>query len=87
MKNKTLASELSAAKGKSLVLCDSNDKAVQIMVNAINDMLNNYGSIIDVSKPSYLKAGDDKSVARLIQDMNDGKVGALIISGVNPSYT
>ena len=86
-KIKDIVSELSAAKGKSLVICDSNDKAVQIMVNAINDMLGNYGKTIDLTQPSLLRAGDDNAVAQLVQDMNDGKVGALIISGVNPSYT
>ena len=86
-KIKDIVSELSAAKGKSLVICDSNDKAVQIMVNAINDMLGNYGKTIDLTQPSFLRAGDDNAVAQLVQDMNDGKVGALIISGVNPSYT
>ena len=69
------------------MICDSNDKAIQIMVNAINDMLGNYGKTIDMGQPSLLKAGDDNAVAQLINDMNDGKVGALIMSGVNPSYT
>jgi len=46
-----MVSELSAAKGRSLVICDSNDKAVQIMVNAINDLLSNYGTTIDLSNP------------------------------------
>ena len=69
------------------MICDSNDKAIQIMVNAINDMLGNYGKTIDMGQPSLLKAGDDNAVAQLIKDMNDGKVGALIMSGVNPSYT
>ena len=86
-KIKDVVAELSSAKGKSLVICDSNDKAVQIMVNAINDMLGNYGKTIDMSQPSLLKAGDDNAVAQLIKDMNVGKVGALIMSGVNPSYT
>jgi molybdopterin-containing oxidoreductase family iron-sulfur binding subunit len=86
-KIKDIVAELSSAKGKSLVICDSNDKAVQIMVNAINDMLGNYGKTIDMRQPSMLKAGDDNTVAQLIKDMNEGKVGALIMSGVNPSYT
>ena len=38
-----VVSELSAAKGRSLVIAGSNDASVQIMVNAINDLLNNYG--------------------------------------------
>ena len=86
-KIKDVVAELTSAKGKSLVICDSNDKAIQIMVNAINDMLGNYGKTIDMGQPSLLKAGDDNAVAQLIKDMNDGKVGALIMSGVNPSYT
>ncbi|MBC8464110.1 MAG: TAT-variant-translocated molybdopterin oxidoreductase, partial [Bacteroidetes bacterium] len=82
-----LATELVAAKGRSLVLCGANDTAVQTMVNAINNMLSNYGTTIDMNKPSYLKAGDDKAVAQLVEDMNAGKVGALFVCGVNPAYT
>ena len=57
------------------------------MVNAINSILENYGKPLDMGQPSLLKAGDDNSITQLIKDMNDGKVSALIISGVNPSYT
>ena len=80
-------SELSAAKGRSLVIAGSNDVSVQIMVNAINDLLNNYGTTLDIENPCYLKKGDDAAVAALVKDMNDGKVGALIVCGVNPAYT
>tara|TARA_Y100000589_G_C27181085_1_gene640777 strand:+ start:56 stop:3028 length:2973 start_codon:yes stop_codon:yes gene_type:complete len=81
------ASELSAAKGRSLVIAGSNDASVQIMVNAINDLLNNYGSTLDIENPCYLKKGDDSAVASLVDDMNAGKVGALIVCGTNPVYT
>lgn len=84
---KDIYSELLAAKGKSLVVCDSNDKDVQLVINAINNQLSNYGKTIDLEKPYYLKAGDDELVNQLVKDMNSGQVGALIISGVNPSYT
>ena len=82
-----VVSELSAAKGRSLVIAGSNDASVQIMVNAINDLLNNYGSTLDIENPCYLKKGDDSAVVSLVEDMNAGKVGALIICGVNPVYT
>ena len=81
------ASELSAAKGRSLVIAGSNDASVQIMVNAINDLLNNYGATLDIENPCYLKKGDDSAVASLVEDMNAGKIGALIVCGANPAYT
>jgi len=86
-KLKDIIPELLNAKGKSLVICDSNEKSVQIMVNAINTILGNYNHTIDMTQPCLMKSGDDNAVNQLIKDMNDGKVGALIISGVNPSYT
>ena len=84
---KDVFQDLSSNKGSSLVICDSNDKDVQLMVNAINDMLSNYGSTIDMSLPNFTKSGDDKAMAELVNDMNDGKVSALLVSGVNPVYT
>ena len=86
-KLKDIVSELLNSKGKSLVLCDHNDKSVQIMVNAINDLLENYGQTIDLTEPIFMKSGDDNAINQLISDMNDGKVSALIINGVNPSYS
>ncbi|HEY9116762.1 MAG TPA: TAT-variant-translocated molybdopterin oxidoreductase, partial [Roseivirga sp.] len=45
------ANELWATKGKSLVVCGSNDPAVQVLVNGINAMLGNYGTTINVNAP------------------------------------
>ena len=87
IKLKDIVSELLNAKGKSLVLCDTNDKSVQILVNAINDFLENYGQTIDLTEPIFTKAGDDNAINQLIKDMSDGRVSALIINGVNPSYS
>ncbi len=83
---KSAAKELWAAKGKSLVVCGSNDAAVQTLVNAINNLLGSYGSTIDMSIPVYLRQGIDANMAALVEEMNAGKVGALIVSGVNPVY-
>jgi len=84
---KDVFTDLTAANGKSLIVCSSNDVAVQTMVNAINNMLGNYGTALDITTPCYIKSGDDLAVQQLVQDMNDGKIGALFVCGVNPVYT
>ena len=81
------AKELVAAKGKSIVVSGSEDTAVQTIVNAINNLLENYGSTLDMARPLYLKAGVDSEMAELVADMKGGKVGALLVHGVNPSYS
>jgi len=81
------AEALIAAKGRSLVLCGVNDEGVQVLVNSINWMLGNYGSTIDLDNHTYFHQGDDAAVAQLVKDMNAGKVGALLIAGVNPAYS
>ncbi len=84
---KKAADALVAARGKSVVLCGSNDEGTQVLVNSINSMLGNYGNTIDLIKHSNLKQGDDAAVAQLVKDMNVGGVGALLIAGVNPAYS
>ncbi len=79
--------ELISNKGSSIVVSDSNSKDIQIMVNAINNELTNYGRTIDISNPSYLKQGDSKKMTALLEDINKGNVGALITYNTNPLYT
>ena len=81
-----IVSSLQSAKS-SIVVCNSNDKDVQLLVNAINNFLGNYKSTIDMSNPSYLRKGNDEDVATLVSDMNAGNIDALITYNVNPSYT
>jgi MoCo/4Fe-4S cofactor protein with predicted Tat translocation signal len=81
------AEELIAAAGKSVVLSGSNDVHVQVVVNAINGMLGNYGSTIDMAQPTNFLQGDDAAMAQLVKDMNAGGVQALFIQGVNPAYS
>ena len=81
------ATELGAAKGSSIVVSGSEDAAVQTIVNAINNLLGNYGTTLDMARPLYLKAGIDSEMSALVADMKGGKVGALLIHGVNPSYS
>ncbi|MFM7023485.1 MAG: TAT-variant-translocated molybdopterin oxidoreductase [Flavobacteriales bacterium] len=81
------ANELKAAKGASLVVCGSNDSGVQLLVNAINQQLNNYGTTIDVNAGLNIRKGSDANFAGLVTTMSAGEVGAIIIAGVNPVYS
>ena len=74
-------------KGKSLVVCGVNDPAIQTVVAAINKILGNYGSTIDIENHSNCHQGNDQQVANLIEDMKGGKVDALIVYNSNPAYT
>ncbi|MAW65554.1 MAG: hypothetical protein CMD18_05095 [Flavobacteriales bacterium] len=86
VKLKKAAKELLASKGESLVVCGSNNGGLQVLINAINQKLKNYGSTIDIDKEVYTRKGDDVTFSRLVEEMNNGDVGTLIIAGLNPSY-
>ncbi len=81
-----LAARLKNAKGRSLVISGSQDVAVQILCNEINHRLENYGSAVDLERPSYQRQGDDRELERLVAEVASGKVAALFMDGVNPAY-
>lgn len=81
------ADKLKEHKGESLVVSGSNNKEIQILVNAINFALNNYGKTIDLDNEVYLKQADDAKVEELVNEIIAGDVDALIIYGTNPVYT
>ncbi|MDP1765204.1 MAG: TAT-variant-translocated molybdopterin oxidoreductase [Sediminibacterium sp.] len=81
------AKALVANKGAALVVAGSNDVNVQIAVNAINEAVGAGGKTIDWSTPVNYRQGVDADFARLVEEMNAGSVGALLISGANPAYT
>ncbi|MDH3246472.1 MAG: 4Fe-4S ferredoxin, partial [Saprospiraceae bacterium] len=83
---KPLAAELWKKRGKSIVVSGCNDPDHQILTNAINILLNNYGNTIDLSKPVNLKQGTDEDVINLVEEMNGGLIDTLIINQVNPVY-
>jgi molybdopterin-containing oxidoreductase family iron-sulfur binding subunit len=80
------AKELWSHRGESLVVSGTNDLSIQIAVAAINDLLGNVGKTIDLDNPSFQRQGDDRALARLIEDLNRGRVAALVMMGVNPAY-
>jgi molybdopterin-containing oxidoreductase family iron-sulfur binding subunit len=80
------ANELWNAKGKSLVVCGSNDVSVQVAVNAINALLGNYGTCIDLDNASNQYQGNDAEMIDLIKEMNAGEVEVVMFYNANPSY-
>lgn len=81
-----IAAELLENKGKSLVVSGTNDFYIQATVNAINQLLGNYGQTIDPAMPMMLARGDDKRFSSFVEDMNAGSVQALLLYDVNPVY-
>ena len=65
----------------------SNDPNEQVMVNAINFLLGNYGSTINLDRTCNLKNSNDAGYAQLLSDMDGGSVGAVIFWNTNPAYT
>lgn len=82
-----VAAELLAAKGKSIVVSGSNSKSTQLLVNAINNMLGNYGATLTWNRACYYRQGDDKKLSALLNEMNAGGVGAVFVMDANPAYS
>ncbi len=78
--------ELLEAKGASLVVCGSNNTDAQLVVNAINNALGNYGTTITWDRPYYTKQGSDKAISTLINGLNDGSVKGVLFYESNPVY-
>ncbi len=83
---KKIAGYLTENRGNSLVVSGSNDPYNQLLVNAINHELKNYGKTIDVGTSHNIRQGDDAALFGLIEQMEAGSVAGLMIHGVNPVY-
>jgi len=77
--------EIRKNKSGAVVVTGLNDTNAQAVVLAINEMLGS--SAFDAQAPKYVRQGNTNSVNRLVADMKAGKVGALIMDGVNPAYS
>ncbi len=81
------AKALNENKGAALVVAGSNDVNVQIVVNAINEAIGAGGKTIDWTVNSLIRQGVDADFAKLVDEMNAGTVGTLLINGANPAYS
>jgi MoCo/4Fe-4S cofactor protein with predicted Tat translocation signal len=80
------ANELWENRGKALVVSGSNDKAVQLIVNAINDVLGNYGATILPNLATNFRQGNDEVMAAFVKEAQEGKIDAIIFYNSNPVY-
>jgi MoCo/4Fe-4S cofactor protein with predicted Tat translocation signal len=83
---KQAAKDLMENKGKALVVCGSNDVNEQIIVNAINEAIGANGTTINWASTIQTRQGIDSEMNSLVADMDGGKIGALLVYGVNPVY-
>lgn len=81
-----VSKDLLANKGRSLVLCGSNNPNIQGIVNAINEAIGANGTTINWALPLQTKQGIDSDMAGLIADMDAGRIGALLVYDANPAY-
>ncbi|MFL0354134.1 TAT-variant-translocated molybdopterin oxidoreductase [Xanthomarina sp. GH4-25] len=79
------ASQLKSVGSKGVVVTGVQDVNAQTVVLEINDYLNS--KAFDAATPIKIRQGNDKAVNTLVAEMKAGKVGAIIMSGVNPIYT
>ncbi|WP_026754041.1 TAT-variant-translocated molybdopterin oxidoreductase [Sediminibacter sp. Hel_I_10] len=79
------ASELKKAGSNGVLVTGIQDVNAQAVALAINASLGS--KAFDPSTPILTRQGSNQKVAQLISDMKAGKVGAIIMSGVNPSYS
>jgi molybdopterin-containing oxidoreductase family iron-sulfur binding subunit len=84
---KLAADKLKAAAGQALVVCGSNDMNIQVVVNAINEAVGAGGKTINWAVTSNYRAGIDADMTKLIDDINAGTIGAVLIYGANPAYS
>ncbi len=79
------AAQIRKAGRRAVVVSGIDDENAQMVVLAINEMLNS--EAFDAASPKYTRKGNVKDVSQLLSDMKAGKVGALIMDGVNPMYS
>ncbi|OMP31349.1 TAT-variant-translocated molybdopterin oxidoreductase [Mangrovimonas sp. DI 80] len=79
------ASQIKSAGANAVVVTGLQDVNAQTVVLEINSHLKS--KAYDPKTTIKTRQGNDKAVAALVADMKAGKVGAIIMSGVNPMYT
>ncbi len=83
---KKAADDLWKNKGRSVVVSGSNEEDIQTLVNAINSLLGNYPSVIDLDVPVYFRQGNDREMKKFVTELISGKIDGLIFLNCNPVY-
>lgn len=82
----SIAARLWKSRGKTLVVSGVNDGRSQLLVNYINHLLGNYGSTVDVDRPSYQAQGNDAGLQMLLDELKAGTVATLFVHNANPAF-
>ncbi|WP_225036789.1 TAT-variant-translocated molybdopterin oxidoreductase [Winogradskyella sp. SM1960] len=82
---KDAAKELSKAGSNGVVVSGIQDVNAQTTVLEINEHLRS--KAFDPKTTIKIRQGSNKAVTQLVADMKAGKIGAIIMNGVNPMYT
>jgi molybdopterin-containing oxidoreductase family iron-sulfur binding subunit len=80
------AKALLSAKGESLLVCGINSISAQLLTNAINLALNNYGKTLSFDRPVYLKQGSDTAATALYEGLKNGTYKGVLFYESNPVY-
>ncbi len=83
---KQLAGQLNAHKGTSIIVSSSNNTSEQLLVNALNISLGNYGHTMSFDNHSLQRQGDERGLTTLVSEINSGAVDTVIYHKCNPLY-
>ncbi|WP_299526914.1 TAT-variant-translocated molybdopterin oxidoreductase [Winogradskyella sp.] len=79
------ANEIKKAGSNAVVVTGIQDVNAQTVALEINEHINS--KAFDSNATILTRQGSDKAIIQLVADMKAGRVGALIMNGVNPMYT
>jgi len=84
-----LVSDLQAARGRSLVVAgEGQPAAVHVLAHAMNEALGNVGATVVYTQAAEARPADQRAdLATLVEEMNAGQVGLLLVLGANPVYS
>ena len=80
-----MVNSIEKAGSKAVVVTGLDCEHSQKVVLAINNLIQS--EAFEASTPRYIRSSNNAELSALVDDMNAGKVSALITDGVNPSYS
>lgn len=78
---------LKASKGASIIVSGSNNVAIQVLTNKLNEVLGSYGKTLKFENQIMLFQSEDAKMAAFVKDAIAGKVDGVIFLGANPVYS
>ncbi|WP_298314270.1 TAT-variant-translocated molybdopterin oxidoreductase [uncultured Aquimarina sp.] len=79
------AKQIQKAGSNAIVVSGIQDVDAQLLVLAINKHIST--KAFNEDTPRKIRQGNAKAVTQLVKDMNAGRVGGLLVAGVNPLYS